>query len=102
MYPDQPQRPQDPPLKGDFMVKSHANHGLLLAFVLTIFGSQTFAPSKKPHFTFVNVADSTKGLSAFSKFPAINDAGAVAFVATNSGKKQGVFRWQEGEIATIA
>src|SRR6059058_2754416 len=102
MYPDQPQRPQDPPLKGDFMIKSHANQGLLLAFLLTIFGSQTFAQSKKPHFTFVNVADSTNGLSAFSKFPAINNAGAVAFVASGSDKKQGVLRWQESEIATIA
>lgn len=85
------------------MIKIHANPGLLLALLLTTFGSQTLAQnSEKPHFTFVNVADNTQGLSAFSKFPAINDAGAVAFVAANRDKKQGVFRWQEGEIATIA
>lgn len=85
------------------MMKIHANQGLLLALLLMIFASQTLAQnSEKPHFTFVNVADSTEGLSAFSKFPAINDTGAVAFVADSSDKKQGVFRWQEGEIATIA
>jgi hypothetical protein len=65
--------------------------------------SHAFAQnSQKPHFTFVNVADSTQGVSGFSQFPAINEAGAVAFVASDSDKKQGVFRWQEGEIATIA
>jgi hypothetical protein len=85
------------------MMKSHANQGLLLALLLTIFGSQTFAQnSENAHFTFVNVADSTQGLSGFSKFPAINDAGAVAFVGSGSDKKRGVLRWQEGEIATIA
>ena len=85
------------------MMKIHANPGLLLALSLTIFGSQTFAQnSERSHFTFVNVADSTQGLSDFSKFPAINDAGAVAFIASGNDKKQGVFRWQDGEMATIA
>ena len=79
------------------------NKGLALACVLVMFGSYAFAQtSEKPYFTFVNVADSSQGSSGLSKFPAINDAGAVAFVGTGSDKKQGVFRWQEGEITTIA
>src|SRR5436190_6355498 len=85
------------------MNKIYAKKSLLLSFLLAMFGSQAIAQnSEKASFTFVNVADSTKGLSAFSKFPAINNAGAVAFVASGSDKKQGVLRWQESEIATIA
>lgn len=84
-------------------MKIHANPGLLLTLSLTIFGSQTFAQnSERSHFKFVNVADSTQGLSDFSKFPAINESGTVAFVASGNDKKQGVFRWQDGEMATIA
>ena len=85
------------------MNKIYAKKSLLLSFLLAMFGSQAIAQnSEKASFTFVNVADSTNGLSAFSKFPAINNAGAVAFVASGSDKKQGVLRWQESEIATIA
>src|SRR5581483_7383643 len=85
------------------MKKIHVNPRLLLVFLLAVPGSQTFAQnSEKPHFTFANVSDSTQGLSAFSKFPAINNAGAVAFIASDSNNKPGVFRWQEGEIATMA
>lgn len=85
------------------MKKIYRHGSLLLALLLAIFASETFAQnSEKPQFTFVNVVDSTQGLSAFSNFPAINDAGAVAFVATDFDKKQGVFRWHEGEITTIA
>ena len=85
------------------MMKIHVNPRLLLVFLLAVLGSQTFAQnSEKPHFTLANVSDSTQGLSAFSKFPAINNAGAVAFIASDSNNKQGVFRWQEGEIATMA
>jgi hypothetical protein len=85
------------------MNKIYPKKRLLMGLLLAMLGSQTFAQnSEKAHFTFVNVADSTQGFSGLSKFPAINDGGAVAFVASGSDKKQGVFRWQESEIATIA
>lgn len=76
---------------------------LAAIFLLAVCIGQTFAEDPQNlRFKFVNVADSTQGLSAFSKFPAINDPGAVAFVATSSDGKQGVFGWQEGTITTIA
>ena len=51
---------------------------------------------------FVNVADSTQGLSDFSQFPAINNRGAVSFVATHNGVEQEVFKWERGGLRTIA
>ena len=85
------------------MNKSYNRERLVLAFLTMIFASQAFAQnSQKPHFTFVNVADSTQGLSGFSQFPAINHQGAVAFVARSSDGNQNVFKWHEGAIQTIA
>jgi len=52
--------------------------------------------------TFVNVADSTQGFSGLSQFPAINDRGSVAFVANRNVGGQGVFKWENGVITTIA
>jgi hypothetical protein len=51
---------------------------------------------------FANVADSTQGLSEFSQFPAINSRGAVAFVATQNGTEQEVFKWDRRDLRTIA
>lgn len=74
--------------------------GVLL---LALTAGQAFAGSpQKPHVEFVNVADSTQGLAGFSQFPAINRAGAVAFVATQTGVGQGVFRSEHHELRTIA
>ena len=75
---------------------------LAAVFLLVLFAGQTFAETPQTaHIKFVNVADSTQGLSEFSQFPAINDRGAVAFVATqNAG--QGVFKWEHHNLRTIA
>ena len=54
------------------------------------------------HIKFVNVADSTQGLSQFSQFPAINNRGAVAFVATQNDATQDVFKWDDRGLRTIA
>jgi hypothetical protein len=51
---------------------------------------------------FVNVADSAQGFSGLSRFPAINNGGEVAFIANRVGSGQGVFKWEEGRIKTIA
>jgi hypothetical protein len=50
----------------------------------------------------VNVADSAQGLSGFSQFPAVNNRGAVAFVATQNGTEQDVFKWEHRDRKTIA
>jgi hypothetical protein len=57
---------------------------------------------QKTHIKFANVADSTQGLSQFSQFPAINNRGAVAFVATQSDATQDVFKWDDRGLRTIA
>jgi len=64
--------------------------------------TRAIAQITKNDFEFVNVADSTQGFGGFSQFPAINNRGAVAFVATRSGLGQGVFKWRHGRIMTIA
>lgn len=50
---------------------------------------------------FVNVADSSRGFSGLSRFPAINNRGEVAFIANRIGSGQGVFKWEEGRVKTI-
>lgn len=73
------------------------------AVLLALFAGQAFAESPQDtHIKFVNVADSTQGLSGFSQFPAINNQGAVAFVATQSGTEQQVFKWERRELRPIA
>ena len=58
--------------------------------------------SAQTRVTFMNVADSTQGLSDFSQFPAINNRGAVSFVATHNGVEQQVVKWERGGLRTIA
>jgi hypothetical protein len=70
--------------------------------LLAVFVAQAPAQAKKEGFKFENIADSTQGLAGFSRFPAINNGGAVAFVATGSDRKQGVFKLQGGTLVTIA
>jgi hypothetical protein len=72
---------------------------LAAVFLLVLSACQAFAQT---HIEFVNVADSTQGLSQFSQFPAINNRGAVAFVATESDATQDVFKWDDRGLRTIA
>src|SRR3954463_6981891 len=71
-------------------------------FLLGLFVAQAPAQSKKEDFRFANIADSTQGLTGFSRFPAINNGGAVAFVARSTDAKQRVFKTQGGALVTIA
>ena len=71
---------------------------LAAAFLLVVSACQAFAQTR---IKFVNVADSTQGLSQFSQFPAINNRGAVAFVAAQGDTEQGVFKWDERGLRTI-
>ncbi len=71
---------------------------LVAIFVLTMFN----VASAQTRVTFENVADSTQGLSDFSQFPAINNRGAVSFVATQNGVNQEVFKWERRNLKTIA
>src|SRR3954463_8505769 len=70
--------------------------------LLALFVAQAPAQAKKEGFKFENIADSTQGLAGFSRFPALNNGGAVAFVATGSDRKQGVFKSEAGTLVTIA
>jgi hypothetical protein len=71
--------------------------------VLALFAGQASAETLQiTRIRFVNVADSTQGLSGFSQFPAINNRGAVAFVATQIGTGQEVFKWERRDLKTIA
>jgi hypothetical protein len=76
---------------------------LAAMLLLALLANQTFAETPQTtHIKFVNVADSTQGLSGFSQFPAINNHGAVAFIATQPGIGQGVFKWEHRGLTTIA
>src|SRR5436305_9465058 len=67
---------------------------LTAAFLFAVFAGQISAETPHDlHIKFENVADSTQGLSLFSQFPAINNRGAVAFVATQSGAGE-VLKWE--------
>jgi hypothetical protein len=59
-------------------------------------------PARRWDFEFEKVVDSTQGFSDFATFPAMNNHGAVAFVAYRSGVGNGVFRVREGAITNIA
>jgi hypothetical protein len=72
----------------------------IAALLLASSSTQVFAQTKK-EFRFVNVADTTQGLHAFSEFAAINDLGSVVFEAIDNDGKQGVFKWRAGAITTI-
>jgi hypothetical protein len=76
---------------------------LTTALLLALFAGQATAETpQNTHVKFVNVVDSTHGLSDFSQFPAINNRGAVAFVATQRGSVQEVLRWEPRFLRIIA
>jgi len=76
--------------------------GRFVMVLLALYTGQASAQSQqKPHIKFVNVADSTQGLSGFSQFPAINNQGEVAFLATQ-GTDQKVFKWDRRRLIAIA
>ena len=76
---------------------------LAIVLMLTLFAGTASAQTPQDlHITFVNVADTTQGMSEFSQFPAINNGGAVAFVATPDGAGQGVFKWDRRGLTPIA
>ncbi len=76
---------------------------LAAALLLTLLAAQAFAETPQNiRVNFVNVADSTQGLSQFSQFPAINNRGAVAFIATQNDATQEVFKWECRGLQTMA
>src|SRR5215510_2472896 len=76
---------------------------LTVALLVALIAGQVSAVTPTNHdFEFVNVADTSQGFSTFSSFPAINDAGEVAFVATGADFVQGVFKWTGGALTPIA
>src|SRR5690349_5668201 len=75
--------------------------GLATLFLMVVVHASAQLP-RHPHIQFVNVADSTQGLSDFSQFPAINNRGAVAFVATQSDATQVVLRSDRQGLKQIA
>jgi hypothetical protein len=85
-----------------FSGKNQVVAAALLMLVVSV--GHAFGQNKRDSdFRFVNVADSTQGFTAFSTFPAINNDGAVAFQARGPAlTDEGVFRWQDGTLRTIA
>lgn len=76
--------------------------GRFLMLLFAVYAGQASAQSQQgPHVTFVNVADSTQGLAGFSQFPAINNQGQVALLATQ-GTDQKIFRWDRRSLNEIA
>jgi hypothetical protein len=76
---------------------------LIAVCALALFSGQAHGENQQsPKIKFVNVADSTQGLSDFSQFPAINHRGAVAFLATQDGVGQEVIQWNRRNLTTIA
>lgn len=76
---------------------------LAAVFLFLVSASPAIAQApQNTRFRFANVADSTQGLSQFSQFPAINNRGAVAFVARQSDNTQDVFKWDDRGLRTIA
>ena len=90
----QNQRVMQPVLNGTALIT------VTLIFVLS--ASMALGQATSLDCAFVNVADSTRGFSGLSRFPAINNRGEVAFIANKVGSGQGVFKWEEGTIKTIA
>lgn len=82
---------------------SFIKFGIVAAvFMFTLLAGQVTANAQENHAEFVNVVDSTQGYSQFSQFPAINDQGAVAFVAMQGNAGQGIFKWERRELKQIA
>lgn len=77
--------------------------GRFVLVLFALYAGQAFAQLPQgTHIKFENVADSTQGLSDFSQFPAINNQGSVAFVATQNGTDQKVFKWDRRNLNAIA
>src|SRR5215467_2587586 len=77
--------------------------GLAAALLLALSAGRALAETPHNiHIKFANVADSTQGFSGFSQFPAINNRGAVAFVAAQNGGSQCVFKWERRKLTPIA
>ena len=77
--------------------------GLVAVSMLTLGAVQASAEDdRRSDFKFVNIADNTsQSFAGFGTAPSINNAGAVAFIATGSSFGQGVFKWQHGELKNI-
>jgi len=90
----QNQRVMQPVLNGTALIAA------TLLFALS--AGMALGQANKFDCAFVNVADSTQGFSGLSQFPAINNRGEVAFIANKVSSGQGVFKWEEGRIKTIA
>jgi len=75
---------------------------LLAVWLLAVFSSQARAETPQSlRIKFVNVADTSQGFSEFSQFPAINNRGAVAFVAqTDVGQE--VVKWDHHNLTIMA
>ena len=75
---------------------------LALGALLMLCAGQAFAENPaRLQVQYVNVADSTQGIGDFSQFPAINNQGSVAFIATQ-GPDQDVFKWDRRNLAVTA
>jgi len=83
-------------------IKSLKRAALTFAAANLLLVGASQAADKKYDFEFTNVVDSTQGFNGFETFPAINNKGAVVFVAVQTGVGQGVFRSQDGVVTTIA
>ncbi len=82
---------------------SRSKHAILAALLAAVSAGHAFAQeSTHPAFRFANVADNTKGFTQFSGFPAINNRGAVVFEATGTAFTDGIFKAQDGEVATVS
>lgn len=77
--------------------------GRVAMVFFALYAGQASAQSRQDaHIKFENIADSNQGLSDFSQFPAINNQGSIAFVATQNGVDQKVFRWDRRNLTEIA
>src|SRR5437588_3990299 len=96
--------PSDKPQQSRSSFRLLPKFGTLAAIcLLTLFIGQVFAEDGQTlHFKFVNVADSNQVRSEFSQFPAINNRGVVAFVATQNGTEQKVLRYAHHDTKAIA
>jgi hypothetical protein len=76
--------------------------GFVMLFFALYAGQASAQLSQSIHLKFENVADSSQDLSDFSQFPAINNQGLIAFVATQNGADQKVFKWDRSNLNAIA
>jgi hypothetical protein len=86
------------------VVRRRLSKKVILAALLTaVSAGQAFAQeSRHTAFQFTNITDNTKGFTGFSQFPAINNHGTVVFEATGPAFTEGIFKSQNGDIATVS